>query len=147
MKYNELFFFFKFNSNNNLKVFRGDLEDIERSAYELCQAGAEAGVIYQEVHYTPQFFLQPKAEFSPVIGRNDDQDYRLRNEMTAKDVVDDKECRVIVVYVRCEQSPKTHNKHRNTTHTLGKGVQKTKGRRQKKHFGGINRRLSMYKIV
>ena len=80
-------FFFKFNSNNNLKVFRGDLEDIERSAYELCQAGAEAGVIYQEVHYTPQFFLQPKAEFSPVIGRNDDQDYRLRNEMTAKDVV------------------------------------------------------------
>ena len=52
--------------------------------------------------------------------------------MTAKDVVDDKECRVIVVYVRCEQSPKTHNKHRNTTHTLGKGVQKTKGRRQKK---------------
>ena len=41
----------------NIFIFRGDLEAIERVAYELCEMESEAGVIYTEVHYSPHFLL------------------------------------------------------------------------------------------
>ena len=37
--------------------YRGDLEAIERNAYELCETQAKEGVIYSEVHYPPHFLL------------------------------------------------------------------------------------------
>jgi len=36
---------------------RGDLEALERLAYELCQTQVEGGVIYTEIHYAPHYFL------------------------------------------------------------------------------------------
>jgi len=38
-------------------LYRGDLEAIERTAYELCETQAKEGVIYSEVHYPPHFLL------------------------------------------------------------------------------------------
>lgn len=38
-------------------MYRGDLEAIERVAYELCETQAKEGVIYSEVHYPPHFLL------------------------------------------------------------------------------------------
>ena len=58
---------------------RGDLNAIERAAYEICQAEAEAGVIYAEVHYTPHFYLPDR----PTTDNN-----ASNSQMTVKDVVE-----------------------------------------------------------
>ena len=41
----------------NCGIRRGDLEAIERVAYELCEMQAREGAIYSEVHYPPHYLL------------------------------------------------------------------------------------------
>ena len=46
---------------NQIRVLkRGDLEAIERVAYELCEMQAKEGAIYSEVHYPPHYLLPEK---------------------------------------------------------------------------------------
>jgi len=80
------------NKNLLVNTNRGDLKAIERAAYEICQAAAEAGVIYSEVHYTPHFYLPDRP--ATVIRYQDN--YRAyshsgvssNKQMTVNDVVE-----------------------------------------------------------
>ena len=69
---------------------RGDLNAIERVAYEICQAEAEAGVIYAEVHYTPHFYLpdRPTTHYHYPYHYHAYSRRVSNNQMTVKDVVE-----------------------------------------------------------